>query len=340
MPAERFAQFAGLPALLKYLKMCAHSVLLDAARQQRGNPIEPLSAVATELAEPRTPEGQVVSSLAGRELWLAIAEELQDDAEREVAYLSFARDLKPREEEGPALEAGKSYALAVDPTWPDAAGRPLLGGFRKTFRVGPPDGTQPDAKTWAWALPKAGTREPLSLTLTYASALPSGRLDIRTRRLRQGGSIGVWEVELHAEGSDVVGVHAIVTMARRPQTPPFAFAAMPAAPPPESLPAPEMTMPGAGQHFGAQAFERRSAEGFPPQPGPDSRSLVWVRSRRGAWDKAREDRLLKECNDEVQTAAQAYLDTRAPGPEQMFDHLYARLPAALQRQRAAALGDG
>lgn len=59
----------------------------------------------------------------------------------------------------------------------------------------------------------------------------------------------------------------------------------------------------------------------------------------GAWDKAREDRLLKECNDEVQAAAQAYLDTPAPGPEQMFDHLYARLPAALQRQRAAAMGD-
>ena len=59
----------------------------------------------------------------------------------------------------------------------------------------------------------------------------------------------------------------------------------------------------------------------------------------GAWDKAREDRLLKECNDEVQAAAQAYLDTPAPGPEQMFDHLYARLPAALQRQRARALGD-
>jgi pyruvate dehydrogenase E1 component alpha subunit len=59
----------------------------------------------------------------------------------------------------------------------------------------------------------------------------------------------------------------------------------------------------------------------------------------GAWDKAREDELLRECNDEVQAAAQAYLDTPAPGPEQMFDHLYARLPAALQKQRAAALGD-
>lgn len=59
----------------------------------------------------------------------------------------------------------------------------------------------------------------------------------------------------------------------------------------------------------------------------------------GAWDKAREDRLLRECNDEVQAAAQAYLDAPPPGPGQMFDHLYAALPPALQKQRAAALGE-
>jgi len=59
----------------------------------------------------------------------------------------------------------------------------------------------------------------------------------------------------------------------------------------------------------------------------------------GAWDKAREDVLLRECNEQVQAAAQAYLDTPPPGPDQMFDHLYAQLPAALARQRAAALGD-
>src|SRR5579871_5952451 len=68
--------------------------------------------------------------------------------------------------------------------------------------------------------------EALSLTLTYIAVVPSGDLDVRTRRLRQGGSVGVWEVELLAAGSDQVGVHAIVTLARRPQTPPFSFARM------------------------------------------------------------------------------------------------------------------
>ncbi len=126
--------------------------------------------------------------------------------------------------------------------------------------------------------------EALSLTLTYAAGLPAGDLDIRTRRLRQGGSIGVWEVEILPAGSEQVGVHAIVTLARRPDTPDFAFAAMPAAPDPEGLPSP--TWGEGAEHYGASAFERRTLEGFPPAVGGDSRSLAWVRSRRGALDKA------------------------------------------------------
>ena len=71
---------------------------------------------------------------------------------------------------------------------------------------------------------------------------------------------------------------------------------------------------------------------------PIVRLRTWL-SENGAWDKAREDALLKECNEQVQAAAQAYLDTPPPTPEQMFDHLYATLPAALQKQRDAALGE-
>lgn len=127
--------------------------------------------------------------------------------------------------------------------------------------------------------------EALSLTLTYIAAVPAGPLDVRTRRIRQGGSVGVWEVELLPAGSDQVGVHAIVTLARRPATPPFAFATMPAAPTPESLPAPPPPNE-AMRHYGAASFERCTLEGFPPAPGTDSRSLAWVRSRRGPFDKA------------------------------------------------------
>ncbi len=125
--------------------------------------------------------------------------------------------------------------------------------------------------------------EALSLTLTYAAALPAGEVDIRTRLLRQGGSIGVWEVELLAAGSDEVSVHAIVTMAQRPNTPGFAFAKMPDAPAPESLP-PEA--PRGATHISSSAFERRPVEGFPPSPSGDPWSLAWTRSRRGGMSKA------------------------------------------------------
>ncbi|MFN3522564.1 MAG: thioesterase family protein [Phenylobacterium sp.] len=133
------------------------------------------------------------------------------------------------------------------------------------------------------AEPEAGG-EALSMTLTYAAGLPAGDLDVRTRRLRQGRSIGVWEVEVSPAGVEEVGVHGMVTLATRPATPPFAFAALPQAPAPEDLPSPEH--PAGPAHFGASAFERRTLDGFPPRPTGDSRSLAWVRPRNGVWDKA------------------------------------------------------
>ncbi|MFZ5718998.1 MAG: thioesterase family protein [Pseudomonadota bacterium] len=163
------------------------------------------------------------------------------------------------------------WTTVADPAWRNPGGG-LWGGYAIGLAIRVLE-AEPDA-----------VGEALSLTLTYAAALPPGELDIRTRRLRQGGSIGVWEVEIAPSGSPEVGVHAMVTMARRPPTPPFAFAAMPAAPDPHSLPVPVMA--GASQHFGAQALERRTLDNFPPQATGDSRTLAWVRSRRGPMDKA------------------------------------------------------
>jgi hypothetical protein len=73
------------------------------------------------------------------------------------------RGLKPREEVGPVLEVGQSYELVIDRDWPDAMGQPLTGGFRKSFRAGPPDETSPDPKTWSVRPPRAQTREPLEV---------------------------------------------------------------------------------------------------------------------------------------------------------------------------------
>jgi 2-oxoisovalerate dehydrogenase E1 component subunit alpha len=59
----------------------------------------------------------------------------------------------------------------------------------------------------------------------------------------------------------------------------------------------------------------------------------------GAWDKAREDALLRECNEQVQAAAQAYLDTPPMPAAAMFEHVYASLPPALEKQRRQVLGE-
>jgi hypothetical protein len=71
--------------------------------------------------------------------------------------------LKPREELGPVLEAGKSYTLVIDERWRDAEGRPLKSAFRKTFRVGPPDSIPPDPSAWRFDPPAAGTSSPLTV---------------------------------------------------------------------------------------------------------------------------------------------------------------------------------
>ncbi len=56
----------------------------------------------------------------------------------------------------------------------------------------------------------------------------------------------------------------------------------------------------------------------------------------GIWNEQLEQQMIEECSAEVDAAVKAYLDTPAPAPESMFDHLYAELPESLQGQRAAA----
>jgi pyruvate dehydrogenase E1 component alpha subunit len=61
---------------------------------------------------------------------------------------------------------------------------------------------------------------------------------------------------------------------------------------------------------------------------------------QGAWSAEKERALARQCAETVAAAVQAYLATPAPAAEQMFDHLYERLPAPLEEQRAEAAGHG
>lgn len=56
-----------------------------------------------------------------------------------------------------------------------------------------------------------------------------------------------------------------------------------------------------------------------------------------AWDKAQEEQLGRACYAQVEEGVAAYQAVGQPGPDAMFDHLYATLPTALEWQRAMAL---
>jgi 2-oxoisovalerate dehydrogenase E1 component alpha subunit len=66
---------------------------------------------------------------------------------------------------------------------------------------------------------------------------------------------------------------------------------------------------------------------------PIVRLRTWLHAK-GAWSPAEEQALAREAAAHVQKVVQAYLDTPAPRREQMFEHLYARLPNQYASQAA------
>jgi hypothetical protein len=72
------------------------------------------------------------------------------------------KEVKPREDLGPALQAGKTFSFVVSKDWHDADGNPLNAEFRKTFTVTPPDQTAIDPAKWTIAPPNGSG--PLTVT--------------------------------------------------------------------------------------------------------------------------------------------------------------------------------
>jgi len=83
------------------------------------------------------------------------------------------------------------------------------------------------------------------------------------------------------------------------------------------------------------ATRYRSAEELKEQwkEEPILRLRSWLHAK-GAWSPAEEQALAKEAQAHVQKIVQAYLETPPPAPEQMFKHLYARLPRQYEAQAA------
>jgi hypothetical protein len=99
--------------------------------------------------------------------FLEIDEELWDATTTRLTLIidpgRIKRGVRPLEEIGPALEAGKSYTLAIGREWRDGAGNPLKENFQKAFKVAAPDREPPDPARWKVEAPRADSREPLAV---------------------------------------------------------------------------------------------------------------------------------------------------------------------------------
>ena len=73
------------------------------------------------------------------------------------------RGLTSNQAMGPPIAAGKRYTLVIDQDWPDARNVPMIEGFRRSFRGGPPERSKPDPKQWRVTAPKAGATAPLTV---------------------------------------------------------------------------------------------------------------------------------------------------------------------------------
>jgi hypothetical protein len=104
-------------------------------------------------------QGNQAVFLPGQELW---------DPGLQRLTMTFdpgriKRGLTSNERIGPPIMEGKRYTLVIDREWPDSRGVPMVEGFRKSFKGGPPQRKPPDPKQWRIIAPKAETSDALAV---------------------------------------------------------------------------------------------------------------------------------------------------------------------------------
>ena len=119
--------------------------------------------------------------------FLELDEQLWDRNQQRITLLldpgRIKRGLKPHEDVGAALMAGRSYTLVIDNEWRDAKGNRLKSSHRKRFDVGASDRRSPDPATWQIESPQDGSRDPLVVTFPEPldQALLSRVIQVRDR---------------------------------------------------------------------------------------------------------------------------------------------------------------
>lgn len=93
----KMGNFDSLAAILKYLKMCVHSVVADEVRSRQARQLEDTLETITQEPATDDPAEDVVSSMAAQNLWQIIQEELHGDDERILIYLAYVQGMKPSE---------------------------------------------------------------------------------------------------------------------------------------------------------------------------------------------------------------------------------------------------
>lgn len=94
---ERFGGFSDIGSLLRYLKMCVHSVIMDYIRLTEQERFAPLEDASEEGSLDPSPEEQAMNQSGQQALWDLINSRLQDEKERAAIYGSFVLALKPQE---------------------------------------------------------------------------------------------------------------------------------------------------------------------------------------------------------------------------------------------------
>lgn len=99
IPASRFSRFLDLKALLRYLQMCVHSVILDHVRRAEQQVMKVQVDVSVGGSNACNPaiESEVLDRVRRQEFWGEISARLRDEKERQVVHGSFVLALKPRE---------------------------------------------------------------------------------------------------------------------------------------------------------------------------------------------------------------------------------------------------
>ena len=96
---EKFQHFPNLKALLSYLKLCTHSVVIDHARARQHALLDEASNDALLAGQPASSnvEGDAVENAQQQEFWRVINRRLTDEKEQAVVFGSFVLAMKPAE---------------------------------------------------------------------------------------------------------------------------------------------------------------------------------------------------------------------------------------------------